>query len=121
MKFQPDAPHSMSITAYGPGWVEVNRVRHTSSILVSANGECVEWDCKRFDDLSARHFEYIAYKNPELVLFGSGEKLRFPHPQWLEALYSRRIGLETMDTKAACRTYNFLAAEGRVVLAALLL
>jgi hypothetical protein len=47
--------------------------------------------------------------------------LRFPKPQWLAALYARRVGVETMDTQAACRTYNFLAGEGRKVVAALLL
>ncbi len=57
----------------------------------------------------------------ELVIFGSGNRIRFPQPAWLSPLMQRRIGLETMDTAAACRTYNILAGEGRnVVLAALL-
>ena len=55
------------------------------------------------------------------MLFGSGDRIQFPRPQWLAPLYSRRIGLETMDTQAACRTFNFLAGEGRKVVAALLL
>jgi uncharacterized protein len=59
--------------------------------------------------------------DPELVIFGSGERIRFPKPQWLQTLYARRVGVETMDTHAACRTYNFLAGEGRRVVAALLL
>ena len=54
------------------------------------------------------------------MLFGSGERIQFPPPQWLTALFGRRIGVETMDTQAACRTYNFLAGEGRKVVAALL-
>jgi uncharacterized protein len=58
---------------------------------------------------------------PELVLFGSGTRLRFPRPEWLQALVALGIGLETMDTAAACRTYNILAGEGRHVVAALLL
>ena len=58
---------------------------------------------------------------PELVVFGSGARLRFPPPAWLQPLMARRIGVETMDTAAACRTYNVLAAEGRAVVAALLL
>jgi hypothetical protein len=56
----------------------------------------------------------------ELVLFGSGSRVQFPKPPWLAALYARRIGVETMDTRAACRTYNILMTEGRKVLAALL-
>ena len=54
------------------------------------------------------------------MLFGSGPRIQFPPPQWLAALFGRRIGVETMDTQAACRTYNFLAGEGRKVVAALL-
>ena len=56
-----------------------------------------------------------------LVLFGSGRRLRFPRPEWLRPLIERRIGVETMDTAAACRTYNVLGGEGRLVVAALLL
>jgi len=121
MKFHPDTPHGQSITAYGPDWVEVNRKKFDSSIIVSAMGERLDWDCPTFDQLEARHFDCLISMHPELVLFGSGKRLRFPSPAWLEALYAHRIGFETMDTPAACRTYNFLAAEGRRVVAALLL
>ena len=58
---------------------------------------------------------------PELVVFGSGSKLRFAPPALLRGLMARRIGVETMDTQAACRTYNILASEGRNVVAALIL
>jgi len=54
------------------------------------------------------------------VLFGSGSALRFPHPHLIRALTEARVGLEAMDTPAACRTFNILAAEGRGVVAALL-
>ena len=57
----------------------------------------------------------------QVVIFGSGSRIRFPRPAWLAPLAARRIGLETMDTAAACRTYNILAQEGRTVAAALLL
>jgi uncharacterized protein len=73
-----------------------------------------------FAELQSAHFDELAALEPELVLFGSGLRIQFPPPQWLTALFSRRIGVETMDTQAACRTYNFLAGEGRKVVAALL-
>ena len=57
----------------------------------------------------------------ELIIFGSGVRNRFPPPAWLQPLMARRLGLETMDTPAACRTYNILASEGRNVVAALIL
>jgi len=121
MKFQPDAISGLSITAYGPGWVEVNQQRFQSSIVVSAMGERLDWPCTGFDQLNANDFTWLADLNPELVILGCGEKIRFPQPLWLQALYARRIGFESMDTHAACRAYNFLLAEGRKVVAALLL
>lgn len=121
MKLQPDAIQGPSVTGYGPGWVSVNGERYNSSIVISAMGQCFAWDCPQFDDLLPVHFEQLGALNPELILFGSGDRTRFPKGQWLQPLYSRRIGVETMDTQAACRTYNFLAGEGRRVVAALLL
>jgi uncharacterized protein len=121
MKLQPDSISGPSISAYGPGWVAVNGEKFTNSIILSASGTRLNWDCTSYDALQASHFEQLATMDAELILFGSGERIRFPKPQWLEALYARRIGVETMDTQAACRTFNFLAAEGRRVVAALLL
>jgi uncharacterized protein len=121
MKLQPDAMQGPSVTGYGPGWVGVNGEKITASIVISAMGASFAWNCTQFDALQAHHFEQLAALDPELILFGSGESIRFPHPSWLTSLYARRIGVETMDTQAACRTYNFLAGEGRRVVAALLL
>ena len=63
----------------------------------------------------------LATLEAELVILGSGTRNRFPPPAWLAPLMARRLGLETMDTAAACRTYNILAGEGRNVVAALIL
>lgn len=120
MKFIPDAAQGLSITGYGPGWIGVNGEQHRTSVLVSSQGVCRPWGGATFADLQASHFDELAELAPELVLFGSGTRIQFPPPQWLTALYAKRIGVETMDTQAACRTYNFLAGEGRRVLAALL-
>ena len=121
MKFQPDAAAGTSITGYGAGWIAINGERFDSSIVVSSWGERFTWACATFDTLQAPHFAQLATMDAELILFGSGERIRFPQPQWLQALYARRIGLETMDTQAACRTFNFRAGEGRKVVAALLI
>jgi uncharacterized protein len=121
MKLQPDATSGPTITGYGPGWVAVNGEQVTTSVVIPSNGVRFGWDCTSFDALTERHFQLLADLDCELVVFGSGEKIRFPQPVWLQTLYARRIGVETMDTQAACRTYNFLAAEGRKVIAALIL
>ena len=121
MKLLPDPTESSSVTGYGPGWVAVNGEKFTSSVVLSTLAAPFFWECAQFDDLQVSHFETLAALNAELVIFGSGERIRFPKPALLQTLYARRIGVETMDTQAACRTYNFLAAEGRKVVAALLL
>ena len=121
MKLHPDKLDATSITCYGPGWTGLNGERITRSVVISSRGQRFEWPCDRFGDLTQSHFDQLAGLDAELVLFGSGKRLRFPQPAWLAALMARRIGLETMDTEAACRTFNILAGEGRNVVAALLL
>lgn len=120
MKFQPDQ-FSTAITAHGPGWIAIAGERFTHSLVLHSNGERTDWACTRFDELGAAHFEALARLQPELVVFGSGARLRFPRPALLRSLIEAGIGVETMDTPAACRTYNILAGEGRRVVAALLI
>ena len=121
MKFQPDRIEGLSITAYGPDWVAINGERFTHSQVISTAGDRFAWPCADFDALDGSHFEQLAGLDAEIVIFGSGARIRFPRPEWLQSLMAKRIGVETMDTQAACRTYNFLASEGRKVALALLL
>lgn len=93
----------------------------TSSVILNPTGLRQPWECASYEDLSESHFERLSLLQADFILFGSGARLRFPKPEWLKSLYSKHIGIETMDTAAACRTFNFLAAEGRNVIAALLL
>lgn len=125
MKLQPDRLDVQSILGYGPGWVGLGsngvaeKIEH--SIVIGSRGEKFDWNCTRFEQLTADHFALLAETQPELVVFGSGSRLRFPPPAFLRILMERRIGVETMDTLAACRTYNILAGEGRNVVTALLI
>ncbi len=120
MKLQPDQSDVQSISGYGPGWIAVDGERIENSVVVSSTGLRFDWQCKSFEDLCAAHFARLAQIDAELVIFGSGERLRFPEPAWLSPLIAKRIGVETMDTRAACRTYNILSGEGRKVIVALL-
>ena len=107
-------------TGYGEGYVMVNKQRHEQSLVVLRDRVLTDWPPARFDDLDAGDFALLAELKPEIVLLGTGERLRFPRPELTRALIEARIGLEVMDIQAACRTYNFLAAEERKVAAALL-
>ena len=121
MKIQPDIIGVQSISGYGAGWIGVGGEKIISSVVIGSRGERLAWNCKRFEDLDARHFEQLAALQPELVIFGSGQQIRFPLGLWIKSLIEQQIGIETMDTQAACRTYNVLAGEGRKVIAALLI
>ncbi len=121
MKLQPDRTDAPTITGHGPGWVAVNGERIGHSVVVGSAGQRIAWNCVRFEDLAEGHFGLLAELPVEVIIFGSGPRIRFPKAAWLKPLMARRIGIETMDTAAACRTYNILAQEGRNVAAALLL
>ena len=121
MKLQPDRFEIPTVNGYGPGWVSIAGERIRTSLVIGSRGERMAWSCRRFEDLDKSHFDALAELAPELIVFGSGERVRFPKPAWLQNLMQQRIGVETMDTHAACRTYNILAGEGRHVVAALLL
>jgi uncharacterized protein len=121
MKLQPDQFDVQSISGYGPGWIGVDGEKITHSVIITSAGDRIAWRPERFEDLEAEHFALLARVQAEVVIFGSGSRIRFPQAAWLAPLIERRVGIETMDTAAACRTYNILAQEGRSVAVALLL
>lgn len=124
MKLHSDKLDIQSVTAYGDDWIAVNGQRHSHSLVLVPKGQLQPWPCSRFELIEASHFDMLIQltnEPPELIVFGSGSKLRFVPPALLRGLMAQRIGVETMDTAAACRTYNILAGEGRRVIAALLL
>lgn len=122
MKLQPDRIEGVNVVSgLTADAVSVNGVTHTSSIVVPWVGTVGPWGAAGFDALTADDFDQLASLEPELVIFGSGKRIRFAPPLLLRSLMARRIGIETMDTAAACRTYNVLAGESRKVVAALLL
>lgn len=128
LKLQPDLPASQfSITAHGPGFVEINGSRILGSTVVSPFKAPAEWPVRSVEDLKNSALSALRSQDVELLLLGTGHKQRFPPPKVLSGLMSQGpageapIGVECMDTPAACRTFNLLAAEGRRVLAALII
>jgi uncharacterized protein len=121
MKLQPDLIQSQAVTGYGDGWISINGEKYTHSMILSSSGERRQWSCSDPMRLQASDFEFLASLDLEMIIYGSGDRLCFPDNQTLLPLIAKGIGIETMDTRAACRTYNILAGEGRKVAAALLL
>lgn len=121
MKLHADPMQGQNaISRHSPEGVIVNGQAHRASVLVPWRGEVKPWGPTDAASLTEEHFDSLAALEPEIVIFGSGARLQFPRPALLRALMARRIGIESMDTPAACRTYNVLLAEGRSVVAALL-
>jgi uncharacterized protein len=121
MKFQPDRAEGVNvITRHEPGRVWVGTVCFEGSVIVPWTGDPAPWSAGTMEALEESSFSSLLAFKPELVIFGSGNRIRFPKPQWLRGLIQARVGLETMDTAAACRTYNVLASERRSVVAALM-
>lgn len=121
MKFhREDAGGKNTFTGYGDGYVEVNRARHRSSLVVTGVRLVTDWPATAVAALAPDHIAAIAELKPEIALIGTGARLTFPDRALLAPLYKAGIGVEIMDTPAACRTYNILLAEGRGVLAAVI-
>jgi uncharacterized protein len=122
LKFQPDHLDGVNaVSRLEPGRIWVHQTLFEASVLVPWKGAIAPWPIHQVGQLSAVHFEQMLAFEPELVIFGSGNQQRFVSPQLYRCLIERRIGIETMDTAAACRTFNVLVNEGRKVLGALLL
>jgi uncharacterized protein len=122
VKLQPDRLEGVNaISRHEPQRLWVNTTEWGQSVLVPARGDPQPWPVERFEALTDEHFAQLLQLKPELVIFGSGPRLRFVKPALLRPLIVAGIGVETMDTAAACRTYNVLASEGRMVTAALLI
>jgi uncharacterized protein len=120
MKFERETRAGVNIvTGYGEGYVLINGERHASNLIVAPD-RVIAWEAASFDALREEHFAALTALGPEIVLLGTGPRLRFPHPRLTQALAAARIGLEVMDLNAACRTYNILVSEDRRVAAALL-
>jgi uncharacterized protein len=121
MKFQPETTPGVNLIQRQDAtglWVAGQQ--HARSVLVPWRGAVLPWPAAQFGQLTAEHFENILALAPEVVIFGSGSRLRFPPAALLRSLIAWRIGVETMDTAAACRTFNVLVSELRPVVAALL-
>jgi len=111
----------LSITAYDAGHIAVNGRRLTKSFLLTPQRLIEDWPPVSFDSLTESDLRAVAGLDCPIVLLGTGRRQRFPTPTLLRPLVERRIGVEVMDSHAACRTYNVLMAEGREVAAALII
>lgn len=110
-----------AFTGYGEGYVSINGRRHDDSLVVFADRLVEHWPVRAPAGITGTALAFLAAEPLEIVLVGTGRRMHLLHPRHYAALSAARIGVEVMDTPAACRTYNILLAEGRKVAAALVL
>ena len=104
--------------AEAPGPVELEIIQ--GSLIISPRHLIRDWPPAEVDSLQEEHLDALVELQPELVLLGTGSRLQFPEAGILASLHNQQIGVEVMDTAAACRTYNILMTEGRFVVAGLI-
>ncbi len=123
MKLQPDKSSAPLVRAYTETWIQIDDLRFEQSVIVSSLPGVLPqaWPPSSFALLQAHDLDALAKTGAELVILGTGRRQKFPPASWLAHFLQARMGLEAMDTAAACRTYNILAGEGRRVVAGLLL
>lgn len=123
MKFELDnaVDSKYLIQSYTEDSFTINNECITSNIIISANKLIQNWPPQTMADLAVQHLDTIITLEPEIVLLGTGNRLIFPDQLIISTFTSRHIGVETMDTGAACRCFNLLQSDGRNVVAALLL
>ena len=109
-----------TVTGYDDRGVEINAERFDFSLVVMPETAPRAWPVASFEQLTEGHFEQIAADAPDVVVLGTGARQRFVHPRLIAALSAQHAGVECMDSKAACRTYNILMGEGRKVTLALI-
>jgi len=122
MKFSEDKiDQGYYVTGYEAGVILINGDPKTSSFIISHTQLVENWAPTHIDELRSHHFDPLLELQPELVLIGTGEVLKFPAVTHYACLLQQNIGVEIMDSSAACRTYNILLNEGRKVVAGIIL
>jgi uncharacterized protein len=120
LKFTRDQISNVTIHRIEPGAITVGNRRLCENFALTADEVISDWQASVIDELTEDDFKPLIDSAPELILLGTGSKPVFPPRALVFSLARRGIGLETMDTAAACRTFNILISEGRRVAAVLI-
>lgn len=120
MKFNLDENlDNVSVSSYSEDWICVGDRRIEEPCVISSNGIDLGILPAELSELNFTHFTKLLDQAPEIILLGTGRHQVFPDYDLIRQLAAENIALEVMDTGAACRSYNILLAESRVVAAAL--
>ncbi len=109
------------IRSYEPGRGRINDSVLERSVILAPDLLLADWAPQSLAELNADNLQTVLDLKPEVVLLGTGPVQQFPDRALLQRILKAGIGVEVMETGAACRTYNVLMAEDRRVVAALFL
>lgn len=120
MKFSEEhqATHN-SISSYGEGYFQIKGKRVNTSVVIGVETLIADWEPQTFSELTPKHCELLIKTKPSVVILGTGNTQKFPEIEVLRLFAQHQIGLEVMNTSAACRTFNILLSEDRDVVAGL--
>lgn len=105
---------SAQFTNYGPSSVTIYNKEYRSTIMVTNDG-VFDFMLDNIKDISLDSLKEALDFKPDLIIFGSGDKVVYPDFKVLEQLNRQGIGFEVMPIQALCRTYNYLISENRRV------
>lgn len=112
---------SYQIRGFKPGVILINDKTLTRSVIIGPEKLIENWEPQHISELTRENLSIVIDLHPAILLIGTGAKIQFPALEIYGELINQGIGVEIMDTSAACRTYNALTAEGRNVIAALII
>lgn len=140
MKFNLEKTSGVRIHAYDPGIAtlavpaglefpegaepvtdEPSLCRVSRNLIISPDAIHYRESPESYEALEKSHIEFALGFEPEILLLGTGDRIQFPSAELMSLPTVRGIGLEVMDTAAACRTFNILVGENRQVVAILLM
>lgn len=104
-----------------PGKININGETYTHSLIVSRDKLITDWNPNSIDTLTDDDLLLLLTLKPDIIVLGTGEKSIILPAKKLACLLEKKFHVECMNTAAACRTYMVLSAEGRNVVAGLLL
>jgi len=113
VKFTRDAPTDLTIRQVERGRIRIGQATYESTLGLTVDQVVTDVEAVPVGELRIGHLEVLLRSNPEVVIVGTGWQPAFADRELLFALARRGIGLEVMDTPAACRTFNILIGEGR--------
>ena len=114
-------PSGYRVGSFVHNVVVIGEERYTASLIVTPEQVVRDWPPQHPDQLTIEDLGIILALEPELILVGTGNTLRFPDSVILKGVVRAGIGIDFMDSRAVCRTYNILAAEGRHVAAGIII